>query len=89
MEGKASRKNEGGKLVRVKVVYDDKIRKVEITGDFFLEPPESLKALEKALEGCSIKENRDEMLKLLEEVDAELIGFSREDIIDCLEEVVR
>ncbi len=89
MRGKASKKNEGGKLVRVKVVYDDKIREVDITGDFFLEPPESLEVLEKALEGISIRENCEKMLELLEEVDAELIGFSREDIVGCLEEVVR
>lgn len=78
-----------GKLVRVEVDYGEKIQNVDITGDFFLEPPESLERLEEALEGLKTGSNKDFMVEKLEEVDAELIGFSREDLAEAVEEAVR
>ena len=44
----------GGKLVRIKVEFTDSIRTLQISGDFFLHPEETLEALEKALVGIPV-----------------------------------
>jgi len=48
-DGKASRKVPGGKLIRIKVVFSDIIESVQITGDFFLHPEDSLLKIEEAI----------------------------------------
>ena len=75
--------------MRVEVEYEDIIEDVGITGDFFLQPPEALEELESSIEGLSTDSSSIEILKKLEEVEAELVGFSREDIVECVEEVVK
>jgi lipoate-protein ligase A len=88
MEGQASVKVSGGKLVRVHAAYDTAFEDVNITGDFFLEPPKALQELEKAVEGLSVDTGRHVIVDRLEDIDARLIGFSREDVADALLEVV-
>ena len=60
MEGVATEKVPGGKLVRVKVNYDDTIRDIKIHGDFFHHPEDTIDDIEKSLVG--IKSNADESL---------------------------
>ncbi len=47
----ASMKVREGKLVKVEVEYDEVIRKIKITGDFFLHPEEILEKIEKSTLG--------------------------------------
>ena len=54
-------KVEGGKLLVIKVDFGDKIEKVDITGDFFAHPEESIKEIEKRLAG--IKKDFDEKIQ--------------------------
>lgn len=83
MSYSCSRKVPDGKLVNIEFDYNDgKLEDVEITGDFFIQPPEALTSLENILEGS--KPGKD-LLNQLETVDAELIGFSRKDIIECIQ----
>lgn len=89
MRGKASRKIEEGKLVRVELEYDNVIIDAKISGDFFIQPPEALESLERVLEGMGTDIDKESVVEKLEEVDARLIGFSREDVADCVLEVVR
>lgn len=86
MSYEASRKVPGGKLVKVSFdLEDERLKDVNITGDFFVQPPESLKSLENSLEGHKIN---DELVSVLEGVDAGLIGFSRDDIVKTLKEAL-
>lgn len=84
MHGEASRKVPDGKLVKVETEYSEVFEKVDIRGDFFLEPPQALDALESAVEGLSVDYSREEIISKMNFVDADLIGFSRGDIADAL-----
>lgn len=89
MDGTGSVKVPDGKLVRVQATYDDRIQSIEITGDFFLEPPEARRQLETALEGQPVDASETELRDALEGIDAELIGFDVDDIASATREAVR
>ena len=82
MEGVAAEKVTGGKLVRVKVNYDDVIHDIKIYGDFFLHPEDAIEDIEKSLIG--VKSNADESMisSIISEVvdvkGIELIGITPE-----------
>uniref|UniRef100_A0A831TIA8 Biotin--protein ligase n=1 Tax=Thermorudis peleae TaxID=1382356 RepID=A0A831TIA8_9BACT len=76
-------KTPGGKLVVVDFdVIDGRLRGVEVSGDFFLEPPEALERIAGALEGLPVSEAGEE--QIAERIRAslgegvEMIGFSPE-----------
>jgi len=76
-------KTPGGKLVVVDFdVIDGRLRGVEVSGDFFLEPPEALERIAGALEGLPVVEAEEE--RIAERIRAsldegvEMIGFSPE-----------
>jgi hypothetical protein len=83
---KASKKVENGKLVKAELSYSDKIDDIKIHGDFFIEPPEALEEIMEKLTG--LKAEREILIENIESVDAELIGFSAEDLADVIMEVV-
>lgn len=80
MQATASVKPPDGKLVRVTVTYGDTIDTVELTGDFFLEPPAARTALEAALEGHAVDVSPATLEAAINTVDAELIGFTAADL---------
>lgn len=80
MQATESVKVPDGKLVRVAVTYDDTIEDVEITGDFFLEPPEALADLETAIEGQPADVSATDLAADIQAVEADLIGFDAEDL---------
>ncbi|MGB9959996.1 MAG: lipoate protein ligase C-terminal domain-containing protein [Candidatus Bathyarchaeales archaeon] len=85
--GKAEYKVEGGKLVKAQVTMDgDKIRKVKITGDFFLHPEEFLEELEETLVGSLLDETSLARLikSVAERKNATLLGVSPEDFAKCI-----
>ena len=49
MHSQSMEKVSGGKLLVVKVNFEEKIENVEITGDFFAHPEESITEIEKKL----------------------------------------
>jgi hypothetical protein len=75
---KASVKVEGGKLVRVKI----KDSKVYVTGDFFIEPAAAREEIEAVLES-SKNRSEEEIVEEVQNIDAELIGFSAEDVAEA------
>jgi hypothetical protein len=85
----ASRKIRGGKLVKLR--WDEKARRATIYGDFFLHPEESIYALENLLSEIPPATSEDEVLSaitsLLEELDAQAVGFSAEDLASLYSEV--
>lgn len=70
------------KLLKVSVEFDDCIRSIRISGDFFLHPEEKITALEAALVGVKVDESllraRAEDFFAREKV--EVFGFSSEDL---------
>jgi len=87
MHGEASVKVEGGKLVRIETTYSDVFQDVTITGDFFLEPPDALEEIEAVIEGADVDTDDDELIERINGIEAELIGFGPEHIIEALREV--
>lgn len=89
MTSEASHKVPDGKMVNIKVeTEDNQVFEVEIRGDFFLEPPEKLGELEEKLRGLEIKSSKDEICERLDSIDADLIGFSTEDIAEAFQKAV-
>lgn len=87
MHGEASVKVEGGKLVRVEASYEETFEDVTITGDFFLEPPEALEDIEEAVEGMAVDADDDDIIAAISRVDADMIGFGPEHVLEALREV--
>lgn len=88
MEATGSVKVPDGKLVQVTASYDETIESVTITGDFFLEPPAARETLEAAIEGFDRDVTREELVDAIEAVDADLIGFSAEDLATATREAL-
>lgn len=84
MHGEASKKVSGGKLVNVELDYKDRFENVDIRGDFFIEPPNALQIIESRLEGLPVDTARQEIVSEMQFVNADLIGFSHEDVADVL-----
>ncbi len=84
MYGVSTEKVPGGKLVRVKVYYDDVITDISITGDFFLHPEESIEKIESALLGLKVNDGEEKIASIINEVvkenDIELIGVDAQAI---------
>lgn len=78
--GKASVKVEGGKMVNVEVTGSE----VALTGDFFIEPAEAREEIETILkESRNLSE--DKIIEKVNNIDARLIGFSAEDVVEAFQ----
>jgi hypothetical protein len=75
-------KTPGGKLVVVDLdVVDGKIAHPIISGDFFLEPPEALSEIDRALDQLPAASSEDAIASRIRETlepGVEMIGFSPE-----------
>ena len=75
----------GGKLVVIDLsVRTNCLRDVAISGDFFLEPPESLDALNRFLEGLPVDTPDTEIASGLAAAlpaDSEMFGFSPDAVV--------
>jgi lipoate-protein ligase A len=92
MKGKSSRKIKDGKLLRIDVEYDDKIRNVIISGDFFIYPEESVELIEKVFENTEINETNAYFSSIVKDISKkkkiEFIGITADDIADVLKEAL-
>ena len=91
--GFASEKEKGGKLVQVRVEVDeDEVKKVSITGDFFLHPEEVLEEMEECLVGVRVFEEEETILerlkRIIKEREAVLVGFSVEGLVRIFKEAI-
>lgn len=80
-----SKKVENGKLVNIEAELGEKFENVKIHGDFFIEPADKLEDIRETVEGLERDFDREKVMDRIESLDAELIGFSAEDIADVLE----
>lgn len=74
----------GGKLVRVRLSEEDgKVRSVQISGDFFLVPEDTLPELERALEGAELRQEeiRRRVDRFFEVNRVQSLGISRDDFV--------
>lgn len=79
--GEASRKVEGGKMVKVEVAEGD----VDVTGDFFMHPEEGVGSLEDVVAenlGCDAGEIQDALTDHLESAGVDLLGVSARDVAE-------
>lgn len=93
MEGKASRKVPGGKLVRARVRFEEeRVDDVKLTGDFFLYPEEALDRVEDALAGKPVDAGRVDLAEtvelVLEDADAQLVGVGPDDVAIAVLEAI-
>ena|SRR5215471_4219820 len=80
-------KGPGGKLVRIRLTEDQgQIRKIKITGDFFLVPEESLPKLEKMLEDTPIREKELQLLveRFFRGTQAQALGITPDDVVKAI-----
>lgn len=88
MDRSGSIKVPDGKLVEVTVSGTDRIESAQVTGDFFLEPPDARADLEAAIEGHSLEVDRETLLDAIESVDAQLIGFDADHLVEATLEAI-
>ncbi len=82
---KGELKVKGGKLIKCTLELDEeKIKRIKITGDFFMYPEDAIEKLEKALQGTQFDE--EEISKKVKEAlkDVELIGVAMKDFVDVI-----
>lgn len=93
MHGSSRYKVPQGKLLEIRIDYDSKIKRVEILGDFFLYPEESIIEIEKALEGTRIDDAEEKISERIKEVvdshGIEMIGINPEAIAKAVKMAVK
>ncbi len=81
----ASYKVPGGKLIRIKLVVDNnRITQPQLSGDFFLMPPEKIIRLEEAIENFSvddIDELEDVISYVIKQENILVQGFTPKDVV--------
>lgn len=87
-EAAARQKVPGGKLLAVRLEYDERIESIQILGDFFVVPEDALPVIEEALVGASVGESESEISRTIAGVlgrhHIELIGISPEAIAQTI-----
>ena len=93
MEGVAAEKVPGGKLVRIKVNYDDVINDIKITGDFFLHPEDAIDDIEKSLFGIKASSDESVISKIISGVvnsgKIELVGITPESLAKVIRSAIK
>ncbi len=93
MHGESRYKVPGGKLVEVRLEYDESIGKIEILGDFFIYPEEALALIERAILGARRDASEREIEERIEGVlrpgGIEMIGVTAEAIAKAVRLAVK
>ena len=85
--GKCTYKVPNGKLLKVTVEYEKKtIKKVQIRGDFFIHPEESLDDLERSLMGIDYdrKKISDAVGEFFEKIGLVAFGITPKAVVDAV-----
>ena len=84
MEGFSLEKIAGGKLIKVRVSYENSVKDVKITGDFFLYPDDGLDKIENWMQGISKDASEQNICDLIKTVihlnRIQLIGIDAQSI---------
>ncbi len=93
MQGHAAEKIKGGKLVRVTVDYEPHaIRKVLITGDFFLHPEDTLELIEQSFTNLPLALSEEDLVARVQQIVNEkeiiMVGITSEAIAKLVKQVI-
>jgi lipoate-protein ligase A len=82
-----------GKMLRLDVIYSEKIESLKITGDFFLHPEETLDQISEELTGVAVPIQKELVFRkikyIMDSNEAEMIGITLEDILNTLDEATQ
>ncbi len=87
MKGQSVYKVPNGKLVKVSLeAGQGKVKKVKVSGDFFIHPEEAIDALEENLKGVELREDvlEKKILAIVEENSIQLFGFKSKDLAKAI-----
>jgi lipoate-protein ligase A len=73
-----------GKLLRLDLEMDRVIKRIRISGDFFMHPEEAIDDIEHLLTGLRVDEAGEKLEKYIKENDVQLVGIRPKDIIDAI-----
>ena len=89
----ARQKVREGKLVKVEVEYDEVIRDIRITGDFFLHPEDVLEKIEKSMLGMEKDTSAEKIASRIQSIvkayDAQMIGIGPESLAQVITEALK
>ncbi len=87
----AKQKVREGKLVKVEIEYDEFIKKLSITGDFFLHPEDVLDEIEKSMIGLEKDVSFEVLVSRIHETagNALMIGMSPESLARVIRESLK
>lgn len=84
----AQKQVSGGKFVRIKLIANEYITDLQITGDFFLHPEESISQIEQNLKNLHVQTSEEEIEErihaTLAKNKANLIGVSPADLAQLI-----
>ena len=93
MKGEAMEKVPGGKLLRIKTVYDKNIKNVQITGDFFAHPEDCINKIEELLTNLELEFDHEDTIKLLtnfvKDNKYELLGINPEAVVRVFKQTLK
>lgn len=93
LSGFAEKKVDNGKLIKAKVRFENTILQVQLFGDFFLHPEDTILALESCLIGKPVEKLDEQIQKLLEitlrKKNAQLIGATSADIAQVITKAIQ
>jgi lipoate-protein ligase A len=93
LQGFAERKVVNGKMIQATVSFQQSIRAVRFSGDFFLHPEEILEAIERVFFGLPVGFDSVETVhtiqQLLEKNKAELVGIAPTDLVAVVQEAIQ
>lgn len=89
----SSQKVKEGKIVKVEAEFDEVIKKLKITGDFFLHPEDVLDDIEKSMIGLKKDVKFDTLVLKIHNIaracDAQMIGISPESVASVIMEALK
>lgn len=92
MKGVSKYKVPGGKLIEVRLEYNKCIEKLQILGDFFIHPEESLYSIESGLLNTRVDEEEEKIAEKINSIvhakKIEMIGITPESIAKAIKMAV-
>ena len=92
MDGRAEKKVPGGKLIKIRVTWEDIITHLNILGDFFLHPEEAIELIESSVVGMPVSSTVQTITEKIETVVKEqhiqMLGIIPQDIAETIVEAI-
>jgi hypothetical protein len=87
MKKNIERKIKNGKLIRISTeIKKGVLKKIKISGDFFIIPSTGIFDIENAIVNLEINQIKKKLEKVIKEKNIEIIGFSVDDLVSLISE---